>query len=84
MQRRWLDRHRTNGVVWTVIGSRFVDRQKLNKREADFCDPINKLPQRADIADSQIVLSSQRKKRHKHTSNLLVRRQIHLATDEHG
>ena len=55
MQSRWLDRHCTNGIVWAVIRSGFVDWQKLNKRESDFCNPINKLPQRAEIADSQIV-----------------------------
>src|SRR4029453_838935 len=84
VQSRWLDRHRADGIVWAVIRSGLVDWQKLNKREPDFCNPINKLPQRAEIADSQIVLSSQRKKRHENPGDLLFRRQIHLATDEHG
>jgi hypothetical protein len=58
LQSCWLDRHRTNGIVWAVIGARLVDWQQLNKRESDFRNPINKVPQRAEIADSQIVLSS--------------------------
>ena len=76
MQSRWLDRDRTNGIVRAVIRAGFVDWQKLNKCESDFCNPINELPQRAEIADSQIVLAAQRKKRHEHTSDLLFRRQI--------
>ena len=72
MQSRWLDRHRTDGVVGAVIRSGFVDWEKLNKRESDFCNPINKLPQRAEIADSQIVLSAQRKQRHENSSNFLL------------
>src|SRR5919106_3848499 len=77
MQRCWLDRQRTNGIIWAVIRSGFVDWQKLNKRETDFRNPINKLPQRAEIADAKIVLPAQRKKRHEHSSNLLFRREFH-------
>src|SRR4030095_7064878 len=60
-----------------VISAGFVDRQKLNKRETDLCNPINKLPQRADISDSQIILSAQRKKRHENSGDLLFGRQVH-------
>jgi len=77
MQSRWLDRHRTDGVVWAVITAGFIDWQKLNKRETDFRNPINKLPQRAEIADSEIVLSSQRKQRYENSGDLLFRRQVH-------
>ena len=82
MQSRWVDRDRTNGIVWTVIRAGFVDWQKLNKCESDFRSPINELPQCAEIADSEVVLSSQRKQRHEYTSDLFVRRQIHEENDE--
>src|SRR5262245_10053031 len=81
-QGRGLDRHRTDRVIWAVIRSGFVDWQKLNQGESDFCNPINKLPQRAEIADSQIVLTPQRKQRRENSSNLLFRRQVHQNNDE--
>ena len=59
MQRRWLDRNRADGVVGAVIGSDLVNRQELDKFESDFCDPVNKLPQRGGVADSQIILTAQ-------------------------
>ena len=63
-QRRWLDRHGADRVVWTVVGSGLVNGQKLDKFESHFCDPINKLAQRRDIADSQILLAAQGKQRY--------------------
>jgi hypothetical protein len=48
----------------------------LDKLESNLCDPIDKFPERADIADSQIVLSAQRKQRHEHARNLFLRRKI--------
>ena len=82
MQSRWLDRHGTNGIVWAVIGAGLIDWQQLNKRESNFRNPINKLPQRAEVADSQIVLPSQRKQRHENASDLLLWGQIHQKNDE--
>ena len=82
MQSRWLDRDGTNGIVWAVIRAGFVDWQKLNKCESDFCNPINKFPQRAEIANSQIVLAAQRKKRHENSGDLFFGRQIHEENDE--
>ena len=85
MQRCRLDRQRADGVVRAVVGSGLVDRQELDEPESSFGDPVNKLSQRTDIADSKIVLAPQRKQRHKNSRDLFVRRQIHsLATDEHG
>jgi hypothetical protein len=56
MQRRWLDGRRADRVVRAVVGSGLVYRQKLDEFESDLCDPIDKLAQGRDVADSQIVL----------------------------
>jgi hypothetical protein len=79
---RWLDCHGADAIVWAVIRSRFVDWQKLNKLESDFCDPINKLPQRTEITDSRIVLSSQREQWRENSSDLLFWRKIHQEDDK--
>ena len=85
MQGRWLDCQCADRVVWAAIGSRLVDRQELDESESDLCDPINKLAQRREVADSQVVSPAQRKQWCEDSSNPLLRRQIHsLATDEHG
>ena len=73
MQCRRFDGHGADRVVWTVIGSNFVDGQKLDEFESDSCGPINKLPQRSGIPDSQIVLAAQREQRRENSRNLLLR-----------
>ncbi len=61
---------RANRVVRAVVGSGLVDRQELDKLESNSGDPINKLPQRTDIADSKIILAPQRKQRHENSRDL--------------
>jgi len=82
MQSRWVDRDGTNGIIRAIIRAGFVNWQKLNKGESDFCNPIDELPQCVEIADSQIVLSSQRKKRYENSSDPFLRRQFHQKNDE--
>ncbi len=65
MQRRRLDRNRADRVVRAVIASGFVDRQQLNELEPDPGRPIDKLPQRFDIADAEIVVRPQGEERRK-------------------
>jgi len=85
VQRRWLDRNRTDGVVGAVISSDLVNRQELDKFKSDSCGPIDELASRRDIANSEVVFSAQRKQRCENSSDLFLRRQIHSsATDEHG
>ena len=73
MQRGWLDRHCADCVVGAVVGPGLINRQELDKLESNLCDPIDKFPECADITDSQIILSAQRKQRHEHARNLFLR-----------
>jgi hypothetical protein len=54
----------------------------LDKFESNFGSPINKLSQRADVADSKIILAPQRKQRHEDASNLLFRREVHSQNND--
>ena len=77
MDRGGLDRHGANGVVWAAVDSRLVDRQELDKLQSNFRCPVDKLPQRTDVTDPQIVRPAQRKQRHEHSRDLFFGRKIH-------
>ena len=77
VQRRRLQREGTDRVVWAVITTHFVDGQKLDDLESNLRRPINKLTQGLQIADPQIGLRPQRKKRRQHSGDLLIGREIH-------
>src|SRR4030081_1342902 len=77
MQRGRLDRHRANRVVGTVVAASFVDRQHLDELETRVSDPVYKLAQRRDIADSQVVISAQAKEGRQYGSDLFFGRKPH-------
>ena len=77
MQCHRLNRHRADRVVRRIIPADFVDRQQLHHAKANLARPLNELAQRRDIADAEIIFSSQSKQRCENTCHLVFRRQIH-------
>ena len=84
MQGRRLERDRANRIVRAVIAAHFIDRQELDDLEPNPRRPIDKLPQRLQIADAQIGLRAQREKRREHSRDFLLGRQVHgkMTNDE--
>ena len=74
MQRGRLDGDRADCVVWAVVAAGFIDWQKLHEPETGLRGPIDKLAQRRDIADPEIVSPAQTKKRRENPGDLFFGR----------
>ena len=73
MECRRFNRYRADRVVGAVVAAHLVDRQKLHELESDFGRPIDELAQDRDVADPEIVLAPQPKKRRKNPGNFFLR-----------
>src|ERR1043166_6131083 len=80
MQGGGFERDCADRIVGAVIASHFVDGQELNDFESNPRGPIDKLPQRLQVADSEVGLGAQCEERGEDSGDFFVRRKVH---DDH-
>src|SRR5689334_3429407 len=79
MERSRFNRHGADCVVGAVVRAHFIDWQQLDQFESNLRRPINEFTEHSDVADSQIIFTSQPKQRRQNAGNLFIRGQIHSA-----
>src|SRR5690348_1976916 len=79
MERSRFNRHGADCVVGAVVRAHFIDWQQLDQFESNLSRPINEFTEHSDVADSQIIFTSQPKQRRQNAGNLFIRGQIHSA-----